>query len=374
MAETKIEWADAVWNPITGCTPISEACEHCYAKRMANRLAGRYGYPAYEPFRVMFHPERLKEPTIWRKPRRIFVCSMADLFHEDVAYEWISAVMLVASICSHHTFMILTKRPDRMKAYFDSNPFGYTQGAALAEFCKYLPTISPGGRRDRINGDGTINGNGNNEWPLPNVIGMVTAENQQRADERIPDLLASPFAMRGVSIEPMLGPVNIERYLPEHDYRPTYDYYRTMFPKIGNKPIPIRRGIDWVICGGETGPGARPMHPDWARSLRDQCQAAVVPFFFKQWGEWAAATVVDDSGFYGGRAFDNPAGGRQSAVIRERSTKAFQSGTTRLLEPGDVTAGGVMMLDRNIVAVRVGKKAAGRLIDGREWSEFPDQK
>ena len=278
MSQTKIEWADATWNPITGCTQISEGCDHCYAKRMATRLAGRYGYPKDDPFRVTFHPEKLKEPTTWRKPLRIFVCSMADLFHEDVAYEWISAVMLVASICSHHTFMILTKRPGKMKAYFDSNPFGYTQGAALAEFCKYLPTISPGGRRNRINGDGTINGNGNNEWPLPNVIGMVTAENQQLADERIPDLLSSPFAMRGVSIEPMLGPVDLYKYLAhKHICRCPECYHRAF------KTQPAYT-VDWVICGGETGPGARPMELSWARDLRDQCKAAGVPFFFKKVG------------------------------------------------------------------------------------------
>ena len=249
MAATKIEWADAVWNPITGCTPVSEACDNCYAKRMANRLAGRYGYPADDPFRVTFHPDKLDEPLRWKKPRRIFVCSMGDLFHEDVKKDWIDSVWSTMAEARQHTFQVLTKRPERMREYI-------------------LDRKRKGWKPDC-----------NNIW-----LG-VTAENQARVNERIPILLQIPAAVRFVSIEPMLGPVDltdivIKRQVGEDhidvlrcDVDPADDLYH------GST-------LDWVICGGETGPGARPMHPDWVRSLRDQCLEAHVPFFFKGWGRW----------------------------------------------------------------------------------------
>ena len=259
MAKTRIEWAEVVWNPVSGCTPISEGCQNCYAKRMANRLRGRCGYPADDPFRVTLHPEKLEEPLKWKKPRRVFVCSMGDLFHEQVPDEYIAKVWEVMSNASQHTFLVLTKRPQRMKdflarlGWYIHDRDGYPMEAVLDEGGKYT---------------------------LKNVWLGVTAENQQRADERIPILLQIPAAVRFVSIEPMLGPVVIPEEWP-----------------------------DWVICGGETGPGARPIHPDWVRSLRDQCQVAGTPFFFKSWGEWAEH--------------------------------------------------------------KVGKKKAGRLLDGRTWDEIP---
>jgi protein gp37 len=259
VGKTKIEWTEYSWNPVTGCTPASEGCQNCYAKRMATRLKGRYGYPEDEPFKVTLHPEKLKEPLKWKKPRRVFVCSMGDLFHEQVPDEYIAKVWEVMNNASQHTFLVLTKRPQRMKdflarlGWYIHDRDGYPMEAVLDEGGKYT---------------------------LKNVWLGVTAENQQRADERIPILLQIPAAVRFVSIEPMLGPVVIPEEWP-----------------------------DWVICGGETGPGARPIHPDWVRSLRDQCQVAGTPFFFKSWGEWAEH--------------------------------------------------------------KVGRKKAGRLLDGRTWDEIP---
>ena len=251
MADTKIEWAEKTWSPITGCTPISEGCAHCYAQRMANRFKGRYGYPADVPFRVTFHPERLKEPLKWRKPRRIFVCSMGDLFHISVPVKWIDSVFSKICECrGNHIFIILTKRPERMAEWFQ-----YAQKEHSGWFNPFT------GKLDL--------------WQC--WIG-VTAENQQRADERIPILLQIPAAKRFVSLEPLLGPVdltNMQRVLWEYD-----DEYGT----------PMRRkahpGLDWVIVGGETGPGARPMQSDWARLVRDQCESEGVPFFFKKHGDW----------------------------------------------------------------------------------------
>lgn len=215
MNSTKIEWAQATWNPITGCTPVSEGCANCYARRMATRLRGRYGYPADDPFRIVYHHKKYGEPLRWKKPRLIFVCSMGDLFHKDVDAGYLSGIFWVMKKAKQHTFLLLTKRPENVPRH--------------------------------------------KSWWDKNIWLGVSAENQQRADERIPILLQIPAAVRFVSVEPMLGPV----------------------------VLPSRYAVlDWVICGGETGPGARPMRSDWARSLRDQCQETGVPFFFKRWGKY----------------------------------------------------------------------------------------
>src|SRR3990170_4343202 len=168
MANTKIEWATKSWNPITGCTKVSAGCQNCYAKRMAKRLAGRYGYPKDNPFAVTPHPERLQEPLSWKKPQRIFVCSMGDLFHEAVSFSFVRRVLDIVDSCPQHTFLFLTKRPERMEYY-----------------------------------------------PRRNVWLGVSVENQETEDERIPLLLQPPAAKRFVSYEPALGPVDFSAFLPE---------------------------------------------------------------------------------------------------------------------------------------------------------------
>ncbi|UZQ86013.1 phage Gp37/Gp68 family protein [Thermoclostridium stercorarium] len=302
MAKTRIEWTEYSWNPVTGCTPISEGCQNCYARRMANRLRGRCGYPADDPFRVTLHPERLGEPLRWKEPRRVFVCSMGDLFHEDVPRWMRFEVMDIILQAKQHTFLILTKRPANMKEFFE---WYYSKAGRTIETIKNL-------------------------W-----LG-VTAENQARADERIPILLQIPAAVRFVSIEPMLGPVDLTEYFSEYDYRPTYEYYREFLKMHGiesdGKPALFKSGLDWVICGGETGPKARSMHPDWVRNLRDQCQDAGTPFFFKQWGEYKPL----------------PFSGRDDGLhtLQEYPGCKYDF-------------------------VKVGKKAAGRMLDGRTWGEVP---
>jgi len=256
---TKIEWTHrpnmvgVTWNPITGCTPISEGCKHCYAQRMATRLAGRFGYPEDDPFAVTLHPDRLEEPLNWKRPRTVFVCSMGDLFHEDVPWDEIGFVFHEMTRSPQHTYILLTKRPHNMYEFLKW--FRYQTGTEK-------------------------------EPPAPHIWGLVTAENQERANERIPWLLKCPFAVRGVSIEPMLGPVDILPYLP----------YETDSGGFSPQGYPIDAtvpGLDWVIVGPETGPGARDMDLDGARQVRDQCQAAGVPFFFKcglldgqEWHQW----------------------------------------------------------------------------------------
>jgi len=243
MGKTKIEWCEKSWNPITGCSPVSEGCQNCYARRMSNRLKGRYGYPKDEPFKVTFHPDRLEEPLYWKKSSRIFVCSMGDLFHEDVNFDWIMKILDVICVMQEHIFLILTKRPARMmELWFNI------------------------GKTKRDYGDFEI-------WPYPNLwLGVSISTNKDLW--MVETLLQISAAKRFVSVEPMLVAISLDRYLFKAGYLKSNEYFFN------------ENRLDWVICGGETGPKARLMHPNWTRSLRDQCQAAEVPFFFKRWGDY----------------------------------------------------------------------------------------
>jgi protein gp37 len=236
---TKIEWTNETWNPVTGCTKISAGCSNCYAERMARRLAGKYGYHEQpDHFKVTLHPDKLNQPLWWKKPRMIFVCSMGDLFHDDVDEESIMEIIDIMTFAKQHTFQVLTKRPERMNYIVNQ----------IERHAGGFP---------------------NNVW-----LG-VTAENQQAADERIPLLLNTPAAVRFVSVEPMLGSVDLSLY------QPIVRQHKNDFMKargiLGGK-------IDWVICGGETGHGSRPMKAEWAIHLRNQCLDSGVPFFFKKPG------------------------------------------------------------------------------------------
>jgi protein gp37 len=308
---------------------------------MAKRLAGRFGYPADDPFRVVVHPEKLEEPLRWVKPARVFVNSMGDIFHEDVPEYFIDKVNTSMMLTPHITYIILTKRPKRMLEYMKrSTNTGLT--AQMGE--AWLPII----------------------WPLPNVWLGVTAENQAMADERIPLLLQTPAAVRFVSVEPMLGAMDIQKYLERCHADRDGDCNHPGCPQIRDGE-PIKTGrhcpldtwphdeeeepgplLDWVICGGETGPGARPMHPDWVRSLRDQCQAAGVRFFFKGWGEW--------------RHDFHLAWSRHGVVTLDGEYVDSQSrGYTEK-----------MRMSSAVAVHRSGKKKSGRMLDGQEWSEFPN--
>jgi protein gp37 len=302
---------------------------------MANRLRGRCGYPADEPFKVTLHKDRLEEPLRRKKPRRMFVGSMGDLFHEDVPDEFIARIWWVMGQCAGyldpsryrgHTFLILTKRPERMQKWLNGWNDGETRRQWIESFGAVYDWMS-----------------GPKYWPdvFPNVWLGVTAENQQRADERIPILLQIPAAVRFVSVEPMLGPVDLTQIdiggnvwinSLTGDCK-SYHPYGGMW-KINES----KNKLDWVICGGETGPGARPMHPEWARSLRDQCQAAGTPFFFKQWGKYISISQMPEDTY---RAWDIHHG---TEVGWEHDKPVW----------------------------KVGKKFAGRLLDGREHNEYPE--
>jgi len=285
MGKTKIEWTDSTWSPVTGCSKISLGCKNCYAESLARRFN-----PDFKPWtppnaehNVRLHPERLEQPLRWRKPRRVFVNSVSDLFHEQVPPYFIADVWRVMRKATKHIFQILTKRPEHMAAFLRSG--------------------------DEI---------------LPNVWLGVSAEDQPTFDERTKYLLQTPAAVRFVSLEPLLGPIIL-------DDGPMGGGHTALTTEIDHAED---TKLDWVIVGGESGPGARPMHPDWVRLIRDQCQAASVNFWFKQWGLWKP--------------------------VKERDWNYRKD---HLYLDNDEEDWPHMM--------RVGKKAAGNELDGRVWEEMP---
>jgi protein gp37 len=311
MAATKIEWCDTAWNPIRGCSmaPGSEAggCLNCYAARQAARnLPGMRSPTTGKPFAVLTKPgprwtghvelieSKLREPLTWKKPRRVFVNSMSDLFHESLPFSQIARVIEVIDNCPNRLvfFLVLTKRAKRMY--------------------EFMTEANRDGRR---------------VWPPPNLALGVSCEDQKTFNERSEWLLKTPAAIRFLSLEPLLGPIDASKAL---DYCPHCDKHGIIREGINHARCDRPAGISWVIAGGESGPGARPMNPAWARSLRDQCQAARVPFFFKQWGEWIGTDILDP------------------AMVAVDSGLGYKSAMKR-----------------------VGKKAAGRRLDGREWNETP---
>lgn len=239
-----IEWTDASWNPVTGCSKVSDGCVNCYAEAFAERWRGKAGHHFEKGFDVVLRPDRLDLPLKWQKPQRIFVNSMSDLFHDEVPDSFIQAVFTTMAQATRHTFQILTKRPQRMQALLSS---WKADGLTLRSGCGAQ---------------------------LPNVWLGVSVEDQAAADERIPLLLQTPAVVRFLSCEPLLGPVEIIGQA----------HQEAIWGSVPEGSL-FRQHLHWVICGGESGPKARPMHPAWARSLRDQCQNAGVPFFFKQWGD-----------------------------------------------------------------------------------------
>lgn len=324
---TRIEWTrgddgtpGATWNVADGCTRVSEGCLHCYIERQIPfRIEHRRfdGSDIGSTTGVRLHPQRLAFPLSWVKPMRIFVCSMADLFHKEIPDEYIAQVWAVMALAPRHTFIVLTKRHDRMHSLIGSPRFA---GLVYLALNSMLATWA---RRHRIADetitaalDGFARGN---FMVLPNVWLMVTAENAKWLRTRGDSLRQTPAAIRGLSIEPLLEPI--------HDANLS--------------------GFDWVIVGGESGPGSRPMHPDWALSLLDQCQTAGVAFQFKQWGDWLGVLGPEHD-------FGDPHG-----YVNVLTGELADEDTA-------IAAGGSW----NAVW-RVGKKAAGRVLDGRTWDQFP---
>lgn len=281
MNKTDIEWCDETWNPVSGCSKVSQGCKNCYAERVFPRP-----YPGRKFTDVRCHPERLDQPLRMRKPRRIFVNSMSDLFHEDVPDEFIDRVFAVMADAMQHTFLVLTKRPERMREYLSPDNPRYTARRVFDLMRGGVGKFDP-----------------DMHWPLRNVWLGVSVEDQATADERIPLLLQTPAAVRFVSYEPALGPVDFERVLWPDKGGHRVDVLRGGYwnregviafgpsaelgqPKGGftNHGDMKDHLLNWVIIGGESGPGARPFDVQWARSVIAQCKAAAVPCFVKQLG------------------------------------------------------------------------------------------
>ena len=350
--KTKIEWSDATWNPVTGCDRCSPGCDHCYALGVAARLKAM-GQANYQKdgdprtsgpgFGVTCHPHMLDIPLRWKKPRRIFVNSMSDLFHPDVPGDFIAQVFAVMACAPQHTFQVLTKRPQRMQQMLsddgddngDRLPFVAMVELAIMEMLDQ-GIVEPDDEWPQFF---PVPCSGPDEllpWPLGNVWCGVSIENDTyrwRADH----LRSTPAAVRFISAEPLLGP------LPSLDLT----------------------GIDWLIVGGESGPNARPMHPDWVRNLRDRCNGFFpcpgsadgehrsstcgcpcddTAFFFKQWGAWRP--IEDDLNGTVGR-WVGPNGNTYST-------------------PGTLA-------DQRELMSRFGKNVAGRELDGRTWDEMPER-
>jgi protein gp37 len=324
---TKIEWSEATWNPILGCSKVSPGCDHCYAITQATIRGGNPHPKVAAAFaglterteggqdwtgRVNLLTERLTQPLSWRKPKRIFVNSLADLFHEDVPDDFIVQVFAVMASAQRHSFQVLTKRHGRMRSLLSSSAF---QAAVTSAAARLLRVGQPDFRALDV-------------WPLPNVWLGVSAEDQHWAAIRVHALLATPAAVRWVSAEPLIGPIDL-RNLQVRNGVLLDALWGDVKTAAGEIYAACPGSVSWVVAGGESGAGARPMRPEWAQSLRDQCQGARVPFLFKQWGayRWVAGSRWDEA------------------------TQCW--------------------VDHGIVPQRVSKKLSGRMLDGRTWDEYP---
>lgn len=346
MADSKIEWTDKVWNPVTGCTKVSQGCKNCYAETLHDMrhkafMEGKKLPQQYStPFSVVrCHENRLTQPLKWKKPSMIFVNSMSDLFHEDVSVDFIARVFAIMFLCwvdskplsEQHQFQILTKRPERFTIFNDDIFYELVADYANDYFEKEIRKLSaPLFYADEVR----------TCFPLNNVWLGVSVEDQKTADVRIPQLLNTPANVRFVSAEPLLSQITF----PKISYRKLgracsscsgkghyNDNFKTHCPECKGKGVNPTH-LDLVICGGESGKKARPMHPGWARSLRDQCGAEGVIFFFKQWGEFLH---IDE--FYS-------------------------------LHPNYIIPKNKMLTN----FIHVNKKKAGRLLDGVEHNDLPE--
>ncbi|MFI6296795.1 phage Gp37/Gp68 family protein [Nonomuraea sp. NPDC050790] len=356
MADTKIEWTDRTWNPTTGCDRISPGCDHCYALTMARRLKAmgqskyqRDGDPKTSGpgFGVSVHADVLAEPLSWASPQRVFVNSMSDLFHPDVPEEFIAQVWTVMAKTPQHTYQVLTKRHARMRS-------------VVRRIAWRLPTTEERSQGVRgsvayVQNSELLNEHLGAPAVLPNVWLGVSVEDQQWAEARIPALLETPAAVRFISAEPLLGPVNLRRLQVRN----------RVIDCLGGDVIDPSDGavlcgtpsvLDWVIVGGESGPGARPMHPAWARSLRDQCELSHASYLFKQWGSWCPPHPKQGQSIYGHVTNEDAC----QVVSREGELLGRPWGGWGLTHPDAV------------VMRRYAKGQAGRLLDERTWDEFPD--
>jgi protein gp37 len=371
MAKTKIEWASDVWNPIRGCSRVSEGCRHCYAERMAARFSqpGMWGEGlavikngvAHWTGKITFDKDKLLEPLHWKRPRRVFVNSISDLFHENVEDGWVDKIFSIMALSWRHQFLILTKRPERMRDYMKRmhNDPGEFIASALLDMhidddysCHVANYINGWSRWREMPEDGNPLNGAVRRWPLPNVWLGTSVEDQKTADLRIPFLLQTPAAIRFISAEPLLGSVDLTT-IPnapglaegQHYLNALKGYAWETHGADYYDVCNIDGRLHWVIVGGESGPGARPMNPDWARLLRNQCLAANVPYFFKQWGEYGPCE--------NGEVTPNPEDwdNQPHAHTFPDETRPRSGWET---------------------VYRVGKKSTGHILDSKVWQQYPE--
>lgn len=329
---SKIEWTDETWNPIrarnraTGgvghyCAKVSAGCQGCYAERLQKRFNNPIRYAAQDRDKVdiFLDEEVLLKPLAWKKPRVVFPCSMTDLFGDWVTDDMLDHIFGVMGNREQHTFKILTKRPERQRDYVNSE-------RARKAWNSYR--LSP------------------DAWPARNLQLGCSVEDQESADARIPALLETNARKRIVSYEPALGPVDFTRIKTR--WGSIINALTGRMVASNHSGDVQRERLDQVIAGGKSGPLAVPSHPDWFRAVRDQCVAAGVPFFFKQWGEWAPVGIGDDV---------PEANGARLAVVNRSG--AMADARTAVSQPTDA------------FMWRVGKKEAGRLLDGAVWDQQP---
>ena len=404
--KSKIEWTDATWNPITGCTLVDEGCRNCYAAHLITNWPAIGNHPSRKGLarknangeskftgEVRFNAQWLDQPLRWKKPRKIFVCAHGDLFHESVPDEWIDQIFAVMALAPQHTFQVLTKRPERAREYLSAFKGYQHPGSRVLVGLHFAREEAAGPPNASYYTRGGVAPNERpkesplfhaTHWPLPNLWLGTSISDQPSADLRIPELLATPAAVRFVSYEPALGPVDLACVAPGQHLRGATSREHVVHALMGGIWDKLLRvadvsgpGLDWVICGGESGPNARPMHPDWARSLRDQCAADDVPFLFKQWGEWLPLNQTQDGE---SDAYYHPAPARDPEASRRCKYDNLCLSTNGSAKPLGVAGGyqtaakGVFSHAGDMTIFCIGKARAGRLLDGVEHNGFPGVK
>lgn len=387
---SNIEWTDETWNPVTGCNKVSQGCKHCYAEREWDRLSANSKATAYAGrvfTDVRDHPERLAAPLRWTRPRKVFVNSMSDLFHETLPFEFIAAVFGAMALSPAHTFQVLTKRPRRMGEFFDwLEREGSRVGGPVPLCVTHWLHIAGADHGLKRAVDACLAAPP--AWPLANLWLGVSVEDQAAANERVPLLLRTPAALHWVSAEPLLGPVDLGDWMiPEYPNCSGFTQSATMEDGYcsrcgGHVSDPVHASplgtVKWVVAGGESGPKARPAHPGWARSLRDQCMRASVPFVWKQWGAWRPICQGGDAwerSLY--RSNRVARSGENQDALDECYGRTCRVPQLCLHVDGEHVA----MCEPNaflqgtspVQAFKVGKKAAGRLLDGVLHDAYPEQ-
>lgn len=358
---THIEWCHATINAISGCTPVSPGCTNCYAMRAGGM--NRPHHPSAgltQPSKaghvwtgaVRLNEEWLRKPLAWQQPRRIFWNAHGDPWHESVPFEWVDREMAIAALTPRHRHLFLTKRSARMRRYF-ANAHTPERILEAAKAIKALPAQW--------------------SWPLPNVWLGVSVEDQTRAEERLPDLLQTPAAIHFASAEPLLGPLDLTRVMTNAE--PWAERVNALtgrtYGAFGEPGPRMSLGLDWVIVGGESGPGSRPMHPDWDRSLLRQCLDTRTAFLMKQWGDWAPVSEMTDEQV--DRCYA-PAPEHDPEARRRRLVDAcvLHADGSRFDGKAMYEFGAFAANSRAMTMMRVGKRAAGRTLDRVIWDQYPE--